>query len=193
VSLRCTVCKNPIDEGLNFCPNCRTGFGSQLECQACGRLVPRGSASCLLCSRASGETVETVRPSPVPLSAVLVSLQAPQHDLPTFPPAGLVSLQAPRHAPPALPWMPPHVSLAAPVASRFVVRQGGVEAEVRIPPGDAEVMDLMGQVVVILHTFASKMNGLTGHGELTRHIIRSARVLAADVQEELEQRKGPGR
>jgi hypothetical protein len=85
------------------------------------------------------------------------------------------------------------VSLAAPVASTFVSRQGGVEAEVRIPPGDAGVMDLMGQLVVILHTFAAKMNTLTGHGELTRHIIRSARVLATDVQEELEQRKGPGR
>jgi hypothetical protein len=68
-----------------------------------------------------------------------------------------------------------------------------VEAEVRIPPGDAEVMDLMGQVVVVLHTFATRMNTLTGHGELTRHIIHAARVLATDVQEELEQRKGPGR
>jgi hypothetical protein len=85
------------------------------------------------------------------------------------------------------------VSLAAPVARQFVTRQGGVEAEVMVPPGDAEVMDLMGQVVVVLHTFASKVNTLTGHGELTRHIIRAARVLATDIQEELEQRKGPGR
>lgn len=61
------------------------------------------------------------------------------------------------------------------------------------PPGDAEVMNLMGQVVVILHTFAARVNNLSGHGQLTRKIIHDARVLATDIQEELEQRKGPGR
>jgi hypothetical protein len=85
------------------------------------------------------------------------------------------------------------VSLAAPVAERFVVRQGGVEAEIKIPAGDVEVMDLMGQMVVILHTFAAKVNTLSGHDELTRQIIRSSRALATDVQEALELRKGPGR
>jgi hypothetical protein len=179
VSLRCSVCKKPVDEGLNFCPNCRTGFVSQLECVECGRLVARGLASCLGCPRSDT--------SPLPDR----SLDVARHSPPT--PPTVAALQPPSHAPPALPGLPPHVSLAAPVASRYVVRQGGVEAEVRVPPGDAEVMDLMGQVIVILHTFASKVNNLSGHGELTRHIIRSSRVLATDIQEELEQRRGPGR
>lgn len=179
MSLRCSICKTLIDEGLNFCPACRNGFASQLECVSCGRLVPRGSASCQACAR--GAVL------PLPESALDVCGSS-------LPPLSeVVALRAPLHVPPVFPGMPPHVALAAPVASRFVVRQGGVEAEIHVPPGDAEVMDLMGQLVVILHTFASKVNNLSGHSELTRHIIRNSRVLATDIQEELEQRKGPGR
>jgi len=179
VSLRCTVCRHPVAEGLNFCIECRVGFASQLECAECGRLVTRGAASCFGCARSAT--------LPLPSSAVEVQRA-------TLPlPDALVGVRAPAQAPPAMPGLPAHVTLAAPVARTFVVRQGGVEAEVRVPPGDAEVMDLMGQVVVVLHTFAAQVNTLSGHGELTRHIIRSARVLATDIQEELEQRKGPGR
>lgn len=216
MSLRCSVCRHAVDEGLNFCSECRTGFVSQLECSACGRLVPRGSASCLSCSRSAGPAC-SVCGSPQVLTASGVTCSnghggasgiSPLVDAERVPspqreqslslgrgvvPPSVAGLSAPPQAPSALPGLPPHVSLAAPVQSRYVSRQGGVEAEVRVPPGDAEVMDLMGQVVVILHTFASRMNTLTGHGELTRSIIRASRVLAADVQEELEQRKGPGR
>jgi len=64
---------------------------------------------------------------------------------------------------------------------------------VRRAPGDAEVETVMGQMVVVLHSFAAKVNGLTGHSELTRSIIRASRALAADVQEELELRRGPGK
>ena len=63
----------------------------------------------------------------------------------------------------------------------------------RRAPGDAEVETVMGQMVVVLHSFAAKVNELTGHSELTRSIIRASRALAADVQEELELRRGPGR
>jgi hypothetical protein len=216
VSLRCTLYKHPVDEGLNFCPECRTGFVSQLECVECGRLVPRGHASCLPCARPSqapANYLDTARwldtrcdvcgcrqfstPSGTTCEGGHGGSPARPTDLRVGVPAQvqseLVALQPPRYAPPALPGLPPHVSLPAPVASRYVSRQGGVEAEVRIPAGDARVMDLMGQLVVILHTFAAEVNTLTGHGELTRSIIRSARRLASDIQEELEQRKGPGR
>lgn len=172
MSLRCSVCQESIDEGLNFCPKCRTGFVSQLQCVECGKLVPRGMASCIGCVRAA--SVVMVPPPPRMASE-------------------LVAVVSPRQAPPVLTGLPPHVSLTAPVSDRFVVRSGGVEAEIKIPSGDAEVMDLMGQMVVILHTFAAKMNTLSGHGEMTRQIIRSSRTLATDIQEELEQRKGPGR
>jgi hypothetical protein len=219
VSLRCTLYKHPVEEGLNFCPECRTGFVSQLECAECGRLVTRGHASCLPCARPASEPADSLgevrwldtaclacgsRQFSTPSGAscenghggepgrVMGSWELQAHAAPR-PQTSLVALQSPRHAPPALPGLPPHVSLPAPVATRHVSRQGGVEAEVRVPPGDAEVMDLMGQVVVVLHTFAAKVNTLTGHGELTRLIIRNARVLATDIQEELEQRKGPGR
>ncbi len=173
MSLRCSVCRESIDDGLNFCPKCRTGFVSQLQCADCGKLVPRGMASCIGCARVA--SVVMVPPSPPRATSELVAVTSS------------------RQAPPVLPGLPSHVSLSAPVADRFVVRSGGVEAEIRIPAGDAEVMDLMGQMVVILHTFAAKMNTLSGHGEMTRQIIRSSRTLATDIQEELEQRKGPGR
>lgn len=220
MSLRCTVCKTNVDEGLNFCPACRSGFASQLECVSCGRLVPRGSASCFGCSRQSAAPpaeplwldtscptcgsrqfdtpsgVSCERGHGGALGAVVPRWQA-SHVSASLPQplqvSGVVAVRSPQYAPPVSSWDPPHVALAAPVAGTFVVRQGGVEAEVRIPPGDAEVMGLMGQLVVILHTFAAKLNSLTGHSEHTRHIIRSARTLANDVQEELELRRGPGR
>lgn len=170
MGLQCTICKCQVDEGLNFCPECHSGFVSQLSCVACGRLVPRGTASCP-CGGA-GLPARPVLPEVLPRQ---------------------VSLIAPRYAPPAAPGLPPHVVMPAPVPSRYVVRGGGVEAEVRMAPGDAEVMTLMGQMVVVLHSFAAKLNTLTGHSELTRSLIRASRALAADVQEELELRKGPGR
>lgn len=213
MSLRCTVCKTPVDEGLNFCPACRTGFVSQLECVDCGNLVPRGHASCTSYQHSRPGTVRWLdttcgacgaRQFDTPSGATCEGGHGGESGRPADqrglqvgsaprPPSELVAVLSPRYAPPVLPYLPPHVSLPAPVASRYVVRQGGVEAEVRVPPGDAEAMDFMGQTVVLLHTFATKVNTLTGHGELTRHIIRSARVLAADIQEELELRKGPGR
>jgi RNA polymerase subunit RPABC4/transcription elongation factor Spt4 len=168
VGLQCTVCRRLVDEGLNFCPECHSGFVSQLSCAACGRLVPRGQASCQGCRGAGVPTHPEVLP--------------PQ-----------VSLVAPRCAPPAALGLPPHVTLPAPVPSSYVVRGSGVVAEVRRAPGDAEVETVMGQMVVVLHSFAAKLNTLTGHSELTRGIIRASRALAADVQEELELRKGPGR
>ena len=171
MGLQCTICKCQVDEGLNFCPECHSGFVSQLSCVACGWLVPRGQASCQGC-RGAGLPARPVLPEVMP------------HQ---------ISLIAPRYAPPAAPGLPPHVVMPAPVPSRYVVRGGGVEAEVRLSPGDAEVMTLMGQMVVVLHSFAAKLNTLAGHSELTRSLIRASRALAADVQEELELRKGPGR
>lgn len=187
MSLRCSVCREFIDEGLNFCPKCRTGFVAQLQCVDCGKLVPRGMASCIGCVRAA--SVVMVSPPPLPRD-VGVMMAPPSSSRST---SELVGVMSPRQAPPVLPGLPSHVSLPAPVADRFVVRSGGVEAEIKIPAGDAEVMDLMGQMVVLLHTFATKMNTLSGHGEMTRQIIRSSRTLATDIQEELELRKGPGR
>ena len=167
MGLQCTICRSQVDDGLNFCPKCHSGFVSQLSCVACGRLVPRGAASC-----PCGGAGVPARPE-------------------VLPPR--VSLSVPRHAPPAAPGLPPYVSLPAPVPSRYFVRGGGVEAEVRRAPGDAEVETVLGQLVVVLHSFAAKVNELTGHSELTRSIIRASRALAADVQEELELRRGPGR
>ena len=167
MGLQCTICRSQVDDGLNFCPKCHSGFVSQLSCVACGRLVPRGMASC-----PCGGAGVPARPEVLP----------PRTSLP-----------APRYAPPAALGLPPHVSLPAPVPSSYVVRGGGVEAVVRRAPGDAEVETVMGQMVVVLHSFAAKVNGLTGHSELTRSIIRASRALAADVQEELELRRGPGK
>lgn len=164
MSLRCTVCRNPVDEGLNFCPHCRTGFASQLACESCGQPVTRGTASCQRCSREQAREI-----------VVASEVIPPQRTLSTTP-----VVQASFVAP-----------VPAVVRERYVVKSGGVEAEVRFPARDVEVMNLMGQMVAALHAFAGKLNELSGHGELTRKIIRDARVLAADVQEEFETRRGP--
>ena len=103
MGLQCTICKCQVDEGLNFCPECHSGFVSQLSCVACGRLVPRGQASCQGC-RGAGLPARPVLPEVMP------------HQ---------ISLIAPRYAPPAAPGLPPHVVMPAPVPSRYVVRGEG--------------------------------------------------------------------
>ena len=97
----------------------------------------------------------------------------------------LVTLPA---APPSLPGLPSHVR-AITIPETYSAGRFGVEAQVTIPQVDVETMNLMGQLVVVLHTVAEKMNHLA-HSESLRRLIKNCRVLAADVQEEIEIRRG---
>ena len=74
---------------------------------------------------------------------------------------------------------------------RYTVHKFGVEAEISVSPQDIEIMTLIGQTVVILHTLAEKMNHFQGLMESTRHVIKGCRNLASDLQEEIELRRGP--
>lgn len=52
MSLHCTVCRNPVPDGVNLCRTCNNGFVSQLACSSCGNTVVRGAAACGYCSTA---------------------------------------------------------------------------------------------------------------------------------------------
>ena len=63
---------------------------------------------------------------------------------------------------------------------------GEFSIQPRVPEGVSEIVQLIGQTVVILHTLAGRMNGFVGHMDLTRQNIRGSRLLATGLQEEVE-------
>ena len=144
MSLYCTVCRYPVPEGINQCTNCRNGFVPQLACSDCNHLVQRGSTSCFQC-RSRHPSIADLSSSQIPGMQSLV----PQP--PSFAIQGLPS------APPVLPGLPAHVNAMPMLPERYTVRRFGVEAVIRTPSGDIEIMQIMGQTVVILHTMAAKM------------------------------------
>jgi len=168
--LYCSVCHRPVPPGLNQCQHCKSGFGAQLACCTCNRLVARGAATCFECDRE-------------------ISMQARQRSGPGPEPESVdVSLVTLPAAPPALPGLPSHVK-AITISETYSAGRFGVQSQVTIPQVDVETMNLMGQLVVVLHTVAEKMNQLA-HSESLRRLIKNCRVLAADVQEEIEIRRG---
>jgi len=175
MSLYCTVCGNHVPQGLNQCLPCNAGYAPQLACLICRRPVPRGTAGCSTCER---------RPIPAAASVELAYVP-PQQPIPSL---YMVPLPA---APPALPGLPAHVTAMSPIAERYSAGRFGVEAEVHVNPGDVDIMTLMGQVVIVLHTLAEKMNHFQGISESTRLVIRECRVLATELQDEIEVRRGP--
>ena len=67
----------------------------------------------------------------------------------------------------------------------------GVEADVRVPAGDVSIMNELGKLVELLHAMAARSNQFGITSEHTRKLIRDMRILATDVQEEIELRRGP--
>jgi hypothetical protein len=69
-----------------------------------------------------------------------------------------------------------------------------VSAEVFTDTRDTQILNEMAQLVVVLHTVAEHMSSeFSGHMESTRKLIKGCRNLAADIQEEIEVRRGPRR
>ena len=172
MGLYCTTCSNGVPDGFGQCLACKAGHVPQLACSTCRNVVPRGATSCARCD------------------ASLVFARRPL-DLPQLGATSSgVGIVASPSAPPALPGLPPHVrSLVVPEtyqAGRF-----GVTATVSIPPGDVDIMNDLGKLVVLLHTMAQRMNSFQGHTDHTRALIRAMRMLATDVQDEVEIRVGP--
>ena len=52
-------------------------------------------------------------------------------------------------------------------------------------------MNDLGRLVEVLHAVAGRATQFTGLTDHTRKMIRDMRVLATDVQEEIEMRRGP--
>jgi hypothetical protein len=156
-----------------YCPGCRivastdsnicAQCGAQfLCCSQCGANAPKGAFDCPTCT-----SKELSRSNVASIPAELV---------PDLPPIGGHMVVSPR---------------VATVVERYDAGRHGVNAEVRIPAGDVAIMNDLGAMVAVLHTMAARLNGFVGHTEHTRQLIRSMRILATDIQDEIETRRGP--
>jgi len=98
-----------------------------------------------------------------------------------------------QHVPP-LPILPTELtSFELPPSVPEVYRAGkfGVRAVVQMSGRDAEILTRMGNAAVLLLALANEMNQLQGFMASTRAVIKAARTLASDLQEEIEVRIGP--
>jgi len=190
--LYCTVCRFMVGEGDTQCRICKNGFISELACSICRHIISRGDSECRNCvrgearvdSRFGGQGVEVVpsRSSDlIPHPGVTININNPSAPPPPppLPPVLSRHLPAPLHVPDSY-----HVDKQ---------RGLGITAEVFNDLGDVDIMNKMGSLVVLLHAMADEMAKFRGHMESTRRCMRSCRVLAADLQEEIEVRRGSTR
>ena len=147
MSLYCTICRYPTPDGVNQCTNCRNGFLPQLACSTCGQMVMRGEASCFRCGRGRpGTTIADMEESPPNQGMGNLAVSPP-----SFSVRNIVA------APPVLPGLPAHVTAMPAMPERYRVARHGVVADIRTPAGDIDVMQMMSNTVVVLHTLAAKM------------------------------------
>lgn len=173
MSLYCTICRQPVNEGFNQCYNCATGFVAQLACAICHHPVPRGLASCTSCSPGKSGISSSLAVD-VSLNALVLSPTGSQ--VPAASSSG--SLARKVEAIRALP-------------ERYEVNRHGVAAEIQISSNDVAVMKLEIQLVAMLEAYADAANLRTGFDDLSRRNIRACRILAVDLREEIELIKGP--
>lgn len=180
--LYCKSCNYVVDTGRNACLNCNNGFVSSLVCGTCYKDVPRGRSSCATCHRVS-VPLDVPRgyseqgPPNVQIAVLpFVEQEAPR---PPRPPTGAL----------AIPGLP--AGLMVPVQDAYSHGRFGAEAEVKLNGRDADILTKMKQTGALLHALAQEMNGLQGHMQSTRALIRACRTMAADLLEEVEVRLGP--
>jgi hypothetical protein len=77
------------------------------------------------------------------------------------------------------------------VAERYQAGRYGVKAEVSRPPGDVAILNELGKLVELLHAMAARANQFVGQSDHTIKMRRDMRLLATDIQEEIELRTGP--
>jgi len=136
---------------------------STLCCSECRTYRPVGSTRCDCSSGASTLPVSTIVRAEVVGSMELVPAQAGVGFVPDV----------------------------VPVPERYDAGRYGIEAVVTIPAVDVAIMNELGKLVQLLHAMATRLNQFTGMTDRTRKLIRDMRVLATDVQEEIESRRGP--
>lgn len=155
-----------------------------LYCQTCRNVIPLGGVMCphhgftvQLACQICGAVIERGL-------GACATCDAPKQELAPLPylhlpPGTSAALQVPR------------IELPSAVPARYVSRKFGVEAEVVLNGQDAEILTKMGQVAALLQVLAQNMNNFQGVMDSTRRVIKACRNLAADIQEEVEVRRGP--
>ena len=162
MSIYCLPCLTVLPEGASACPKCG---GVSFSCLACHAPLRVGEKSCQQCGRqARSEIVRTDR-DPGNVDHQDGALRA----IATVPKAARATL----------------------VPEVYRAGKFGVEAEVRMVPGDVAVLNELGKLVELLHAMASRSTQFAGLTDHTRKMIRDMRILATDVQEEIEMRRGP--
>lgn len=183
MALYCTNCRTVTREGDATCRTCGNGFVSRLACSRCNRVVPQGQAYCSSCS-----DVDDRRPPP-PSGGSYASYPRP----PAPPSASHVAAGA--LATIGIGTLPslPAVGGALQVPDGYRGGSHGAKSEVFYSGRDAEILTKMNQVAALLIVLAAEMNDFVAVGPSTREIIKSCRVLSADLQGEVEARRGPER
>ena len=159
----CPSCRVVVPDELQACEKCGN---DRLACHTCHEIIPAGTVVCPRC----------FTPPPIPP--------------PKAPPAELVLPEPPSRAEQAIAAIPAGVR-AQLVPEQYRGGKYGVEADVRIPAGDVAIMNELGKLAELLHAMASRANQFVGQTEHTRKVIRNMRLLATDLQEEIELRRGP--
>ena len=188
MSLLCGTCMNAVPEGFNQCLVCKAGYVPELICTMCRRAVPRGQAVCA-CEAKVARQPAVLPTLPAVPGASAISLER-RSSHPMSSGTVVVGFVAPIAAPPAMPGLPAHVR-SIELSEEYKAGKFGVTATVFRSPKDVEILNKLGQTVVLLHTMAQEMNQLQGHSEHTRALIRAMRNLATDIQDEIEIRTGP--
>lgn len=175
MALHCTACQQAVPQDFAVCLSCQNGYVSSLACDRCGNVVPRGDSVCQRCegNRVRGQERRQEPRVAAPGAMVAVSIN----------PASINGLTN-------VPGLPPGM-LPERVPETYVQRRFGVESHVQMSGQDASILTEMGQVAMLLHALAGRMNELAGHMGSTRDCIKSCRILAMTLQEEIEVRRGP--
>jgi|WetSurMetagenome_2_1015567.scaffolds.fasta_scaffold02470_12 hypothetical protein len=97
----------------------------------------------------------------------------------------------PLSKPPGIVVVPSALRSPLVVRESYSAGEFGVSAEVRMVPGDVEVLNDLAKLESLLQTMAVRTNQLVGHTEHTRKIVKEMRTLAVEVREEIELRCGP--
>ena len=149
-----------------YCPQCRCRLPSGCSsCPSCGGV-------CLACCGCNRFLPEGTVACPTCAATELVAVE---------PPTGAARAVA------AIP----AAARSQQVAERYRAGRYGVEAEVTRPAGDVAILNELGKLVELLHAMAARANQFVGQSEHTVKMRRDMRVLATDIQEEIELRTGP--
>lgn len=171
MALYCTNCRTVASAGEATCGNCRNGFVSKMACGSCNKVVPTGQSYCPDgCDRRlarGGRAFEETELFP--------------RD-PRYPVAGG-----------ALPALAGGSLAKIYVPEAYQAGQHGAISDVQMAGRDAEILTKMNALVAVLYAVAEDMSIFVQKADSTRALIKGCRNLAADLQEEVEVRRGPGR